>query len=114
MQEFLTIRGYADWTPVTQVVEGGETPLFKQYFPQWTEKDAQTGLGRVHNMEKVASEWLALFSLWPGLRAAHNGLYRYIFDFLDGWTDRQTDADRRMDGRSDRAGQGPQYGEGRQ
>ena len=55
-QEFLTIRGYADWTPVTQVVEGGETPLFKQYFAQWTEKDAQTGLGTVHKVEKVASE----------------------------------------------------------
>ena len=60
-QEFLTIRGYADWTPVTQVVEGGETPLFKQYFARWTEKDAQTGLGTVHKVEKVASEWIVLF-----------------------------------------------------
>ncbi|KAK7483760.1 hypothetical protein BaRGS_00024976, partial [Batillaria attramentaria] len=54
IEEFLTLRGYADWTPVTQVVEGGETPLFKQYFSSWAEKDAQMGLGRVHNVEKVA------------------------------------------------------------
>nr|KAG5697187.1 hypothetical protein BaRGS_002196 [Batillaria attramentaria] len=56
IEEFLTLRGYADWTPVTQVVEGGETPLFKQYFSSWAEKDAQMGLGRVHNVEKVAME----------------------------------------------------------
>ena len=46
---------------MTQVVEGGETPLFKQYFARWTEKDAQTGLGTVHKVEKVASEWIVLF-----------------------------------------------------
>lgn len=54
--EFLTLRGYADWTPVTQVVEGGETPLFKQYFSQWTDRDAQTGLGTVYQVEKVAKQ----------------------------------------------------------
>ncbi|XP_076464098.1 advillin-like [Babylonia areolata] len=54
--QFLTIRGYADWTPVTQVVEGGETPLFKQYFAKWTDKDAQSGLGQVHTGQKVAKQ----------------------------------------------------------
>ncbi|KAL8603877.1 hypothetical protein ACOMHN_049695 [Nucella lapillus] len=54
--EFLTIRGYADWTPVTQVVEEGETPLFKQYFGHWTDPNDQTGLGKVHTSQKVAKQ----------------------------------------------------------
>ncbi|PVD37825.1 hypothetical protein C0Q70_00427 [Pomacea canaliculata] len=39
--EFLKMRGYPEWTSVTQVVEEGETPLFKQYFASWTDKNAQ-------------------------------------------------------------------------
>ncbi|KAL8612457.1 hypothetical protein ACOMHN_058585 [Nucella lapillus] len=35
---------------------GGETPLFKQYFSQWTDRDAQTGLGTVYQVEKVAKQ----------------------------------------------------------
>jgi hypothetical protein len=31
---------YPNATPVTRLVEGGETPLFKQNFLQWPEKDA--------------------------------------------------------------------------
>lgn len=29
---FISQKGYPNWTPVTRVVEGGETPLFKQNF----------------------------------------------------------------------------------
>ena len=49
------MKGYADWTPVTQLVEGAETPLFKQFFSAWQEPQAQRGFGRAHTLERVAS-----------------------------------------------------------
>lgn len=60
VQEFLKMRGYPEWTSVTQVVEEGETPLFKQYFASWTDKNAQRGLGRAYSVEKVASKLFGL------------------------------------------------------
>jgi hypothetical protein len=45
--KFLKDKGYPNHTPVTRVVEFGETPLFKQNFPGWKEANAllpgQTG-----------------------------------------------------------------------
>ena len=45
--DFLKQKGYPNHTPVTRVVEGGETPLFKQNFKGWKEPNAllpgQTG-----------------------------------------------------------------------
>lgn len=38
--DFIKQKGYPNHTPVTRVVEGGETPIFKENFFQWTEKDA--------------------------------------------------------------------------
>jgi hypothetical protein len=38
--DFLKSKGYPNWTPVTRVVEGAETPLFKENFQNWPEKDA--------------------------------------------------------------------------
>jgi len=38
--DFLKTKGYPNTTPVTRVVEGAETPLFKQNFNHWPEKDA--------------------------------------------------------------------------
>lgn len=60
VQEFLKMRGYPEWTSVTQVVEEGETPLFKQYFASWTDMNAQRGLGRAYSVEKVASKLFGL------------------------------------------------------
>jgi len=37
---FISQKGYPNWTSVTRVVEGGETPMFKQNFKNWKEKDA--------------------------------------------------------------------------
>lgn len=38
--DFIKTKGYPNATPVTRLVEGGETPLFKQNFALWPEKDA--------------------------------------------------------------------------
>lgn len=35
VNEFMDQRGYPEWVTVTRVVDGGETPLFKQYFESW-------------------------------------------------------------------------------
>jgi hypothetical protein len=32
---FLKAKGYADWTPITRVLDGAETPLFKSGFAKW-------------------------------------------------------------------------------
>ena len=37
-QLFVSERGYPSWVPVTRVVDGGETSLFKQYFQTWEDK----------------------------------------------------------------------------
>lgn len=34
--------------------EGGETPIFKQFFKDWKEKDQSEGLGRVFVTERIA------------------------------------------------------------
>jgi hypothetical protein len=41
--DFIKQKGYPNATPVTRVVENGETPMFKQNFFQWPEKDASKG-----------------------------------------------------------------------
>ena len=32
---FIKAKGHADWTPITRVIEGAETPLFKSAFAKW-------------------------------------------------------------------------------
>lgn len=34
--------------------EGGETPIFKQFFKDWRDKDQSDGFGKVYVTEKVA------------------------------------------------------------
>lgn len=34
--------------------EGGETPIFKQFFKDWKDKDQSDGFGKVYITEKVA------------------------------------------------------------
>ena len=46
-QQFIKQKGYPDWTQVTRVVEGAETPIFKQFFKEWPEADGQKGIGQV-------------------------------------------------------------------
>ncbi|EGD82600.1 scinderin isoform 2 [Salpingoeca rosetta] len=57
--DFLKTKGYPHHTPVTRVVEGGETPLFKQNFPGWKEPNAllpgQTGIRKKKFIKKQFS-----------------------------------------------------------
>lgn len=47
LKEFISKKGYPQWTQVTRVVEGGETPIFKQFFSGWRDEGEQVGLGKV-------------------------------------------------------------------
>lgn len=46
-KDFISKKGYPQWTQVTRVVEGGETPIFKQFFSGWRDEGEQVGLGKV-------------------------------------------------------------------
>jgi len=41
-QSFLTKFNYPKFTPITRVLEGGETPLFKEKFQNWVSKEKPT------------------------------------------------------------------------
>lgn len=47
--EFLNHRGYPNWVSVTRVLDGAETPLFKQYFSNWVDPAETKGLGETHS-----------------------------------------------------------------
>lgn len=47
------MKGYPEWTSVTRLVEGGETPVFKQFFISWYDSTDQKGLGEIHNVGSI-------------------------------------------------------------
>lgn len=55
---FITFSAYLFFCPFfTQIQvlpEGGETPIFKQFFKCWKDKDQAEGLGRVYVTERIA------------------------------------------------------------
>ena len=61
IQDFIDVRGYPEWITVTRVLDGGETPLFTQYFSDWHDRDEtlvpQPNLEEEHSGDNVASEW---------------------------------------------------------
>ena len=67
MKEFISKKGYPQWTQVTRVVEGGETPIFKQFFSGWRDEGEQVGLGKVfrqgHLGEFIPLPYCSLSSL---------------------------------------------------
>lgn len=54
--EFINKKGYPNWTQVTRVVEGGETPIFKQFFSGWRDEGEQVGLGKVFRQGALAKQ----------------------------------------------------------
>ncbi|KAK9957318.1 hypothetical protein ABG768_011574 [Culter alburnus] len=51
---FIKQMGYPEKTQIQVLPEGGETPIFKQFFKNWKEKDQAEGLGRVFVTERIA------------------------------------------------------------
>uniref|UniRef100_A0A671PEW6 Scinderin n=1 Tax=Sinocyclocheilus anshuiensis TaxID=1608454 RepID=A0A671PEW6_9TELE len=51
---FIKQMGYPANTQIQVLPEGGETPIFKQFFKTWKEKDQAEGLGRVYVTERIA------------------------------------------------------------
>ncbi|MEJ1286453.1 hypothetical protein NN561_017461 [Cricetulus griseus] len=53
-EEFLQKMNYSTNTQIQVLPEGGETPIFKQFFKDWKDKDQSDGFGKVYVTEKVA------------------------------------------------------------
>ncbi|XP_030644281.1 adseverin-like [Chanos chanos] len=53
-ESFIKQMGYAPNTQVQVLPEGGETPIFKQFFQNWKDVDQSEGLGRVYVTERIA------------------------------------------------------------
>uniref|UniRef100_A0A8C1K3K9 Macrophage-capping protein n=1 Tax=Cyprinus carpio TaxID=7962 RepID=A0A8C1K3K9_CYPCA len=51
---FIKQMGYPANTQIQVLPEGGETPIFKQFFKSWKDKDQAEGLGRVFVTERIA------------------------------------------------------------
>ncbi|XP_066487512.1 scinderin [Tiliqua scincoides] len=53
-EEFIQQMKYPANTQIQVLPEGGETPIFKQFFKDWKDKDQSDGFGKVYVTEKVA------------------------------------------------------------
>ncbi|XP_030644346.1 adseverin-like [Chanos chanos] len=53
-ESFIKQMGYVPNTQVQVLPEGGETPIFKQFFQNWKDVDQSEGLGRVYVTERIA------------------------------------------------------------
>uniref|UniRef100_A0A667ZU83 Scinderin n=1 Tax=Myripristis murdjan TaxID=586833 RepID=A0A667ZU83_9TELE len=51
---FIKQMGYPPNTQIQVLPEGGETPIFKQFFLGWKEKDQSEGFGKVFVTERIA------------------------------------------------------------
>ncbi|XP_049595274.1 gelsolin a isoform X2 [Syngnathus scovelli] len=75
-EEFINKMGYPKHTQVQILPESGETPLFKQFFKNWRDKDQTVGLGvayianSIAKIEKVAFDAATLHDS-PAMAAQH-------------------------------------------
>uniref|UniRef100_A0A4W6FDZ4 Gelsolin n=1 Tax=Lates calcarifer TaxID=8187 RepID=A0A4W6FDZ4_LATCA len=75
-EEFIKKMGYPKHTQVQILPEMGETPLFKQFFKNWRDKDQTVGLGvayianSIAKIEKVAFDAASLHNS-PAMAAQH-------------------------------------------
>uniref|UniRef100_A0A4W5MWJ1 Advillin n=1 Tax=Hucho hucho TaxID=62062 RepID=A0A4W5MWJ1_9TELE len=53
--EFIKLKNYPTTTNVETVNDGAESALFKQLFQSWSVKEQTVGLGKTHNVGKVAN-----------------------------------------------------------
>lgn len=75
-EEFIKKMGYPKQTSVQILPEMGETPLFKQFFKNWRDKDQTEGLGvayianSIAKIEKVPFDAASLHDS-PSMAAQH-------------------------------------------
>uniref|UniRef100_A0A803VXT7 Scinderin n=1 Tax=Ficedula albicollis TaxID=59894 RepID=A0A803VXT7_FICAL len=53
-EQFIQQMNYPANTQIQVLPEGGETPMFKQFFKDWKDKDQSDGFGKVYVTERVA------------------------------------------------------------
>ncbi|XP_062979609.1 scinderin [Elgaria multicarinata webbii] len=53
-EDFIQQMNYPANTQIQVLPEGGETPIFKQFFRDWKDKDQSDGFGKVYVTERVA------------------------------------------------------------
>ncbi|KFU97734.1 Adseverin, partial [Pterocles gutturalis] len=53
-EQFIQQMNYPANTQIQVLPEGGETPIFKQFFKDWNDKDQSNGFGKVYVTERVA------------------------------------------------------------
>uniref|UniRef100_A0A672J6U6 Adseverin-like n=1 Tax=Salarias fasciatus TaxID=181472 RepID=A0A672J6U6_SALFA len=77
-QQFIKDKGYSSKTQIQVLPAGGETPLFKQFFSDWKDKDQTTGptktytIGRIAQVEQVPFDAATLHS--NSAMAAQHGM----------------------------------------
>ncbi|XP_040208197.1 adseverin [Rana temporaria] len=53
-EDFIQQMNYPKNTQIQVIPEGGETPIFKQFFKDWRDKDESDGFGKVYVTERIA------------------------------------------------------------
>ncbi|CAI9624278.1 unnamed protein product [Staurois parvus] len=53
-EDFIQQMNYPKNTQIQVIPEGGETPIFKQFFKDWRDKDESQGFGKVYVTERIA------------------------------------------------------------
>ncbi|XP_018426580.1 PREDICTED: adseverin-like [Nanorana parkeri] len=53
-EEFIQQMNYPKNTQIQVIPEGGEMPIFKQFFKDWRDKDESDGFGKVYVTERIA------------------------------------------------------------
>ncbi|KAJ6628991.1 hypothetical protein lerEdw1_014697, partial [Lerista edwardsae] len=53
--EFMKMKGYPSSINLETVHDGAESAMFKQLFQKWTVQDQTVGLGKTHNVGKIAA-----------------------------------------------------------
>lgn len=66
LQEYMHFRKYPMWTPITRVIDGGETPIFKQFFSTWKEPESSVGIGRMFSKKQIAGTFFCHLSIISG------------------------------------------------
>ncbi|MEE6466464.1 hypothetical protein FKM82_006961 [Ascaphus truei] len=76
-EEFIQQMNYPANTQIQVLPEGGETPIFKQFFKDWRDRDQSEGFGKVFVTERIANIQQIAFDASklhesPEMAAQHN------------------------------------------